>query len=69
MVLTRAINLGPRRTARVTVRKVLRTRELHEQVLLGAGSRADDRELGASVQLARRDLREQTGMEPLASLG
>ena len=50
----------------MTVRKVLQTRELQEQVLLGRGARADDRELGASVLVARQDLREQTGMEPLA---
>lgn len=65
VVLTRAVNLGPRRTARVTVRKVLRTRELCEQVLLGRGARDEDRELAASVLAARQEVREQTGMEPV----
>ncbi len=69
VVLTRAINLGPRRTARVSVRTVLQTRELREQVLLGRGSRTEDRELAASVLAARRDLREQTGMEPVPPVG
>jgi hypothetical protein len=65
VVLTRAIDLGPRRTARVTVRSELATRELHEQVLLGRGARGEDAELAASVLAARQDLRDQTGMEPL----
>ena len=69
VVLTRAINLGPRRSARVTVRTVLRTRELQEQVLLGRGARADDAELAASILAARQELREQTGMEPVPPSG
>lgn len=64
VVLTQAIDLGPRRTARVSVRTVLETRELVEQVLLGRGARAEDRELAARVEQTRRDLREQSGMEP-----
>ncbi len=65
VVLTRAVDLGRRRTARVSVRTVLRTRELTEQVLLGRGSRADDVELSTEVEKARRELREQAGMEPV----
>ncbi|GGK61392.1 hypothetical protein [Ornithinimicrobium pekingense] len=65
VVLTRPVELGARRTARVTVRTDLQSRELREQVLLGRGARDDDRELAAAVLLARQELREQTGMEPL----
>lgn len=64
VVLTRSVELGPRRTARVTVRTDLQTRELREQVLLGRAARDDDRELAAAVLSARQELREQTGMEP-----
>ncbi len=69
VVLTRAVDLGPRRSARVTVRTELRTRELHEQVLLGRGARGDDAELGAKVLAARQELREQTGMAPVPPSG
>lgn len=65
VVLMRVVDLGPRRTARVTVRKVLRTRELREQVILGPGARADDSDLAAGVRAARQELRDQTGMAPL----
>ena len=64
VVLTRAIDLGPRRTARVTVRKVLHTRELVEQVLLGPGARTVDRDLARAVHEARRDVRDQAGLDP-----
>lgn len=65
VVLVRAIDLGPRRTARVTIRKDLRTRELSEQVLLGRGSRPADVELAKQVHIARQDLRGQVGMPPV----
>ncbi|MFK5646346.1 hypothetical protein ACI3ET_07435 [Ornithinimicrobium sp. LYQ121] len=64
VVLTRVIDLGPRRTARVTIRTVLATRELLEQVLLGHGSRTEDAELAARVFSARRELRDQVGLDP-----
>ncbi|GAA1167865.1 hypothetical protein GCM10009584_06020 [Ornithinimicrobium humiphilum] len=68
VVLTREVDLGPRRTARVSLRTDLRTRELQEQVLLGRGSRADDEELAEQVLAARRELREQAGMDPVDPL-
>lgn len=68
VVLTREVDLGPRRSARVSLRTDLRTRELQEQVLLGRGSRADDEELAAQVLAARRELREQAGMDPVDPL-
>lgn len=64
VVLMRVVDLGPRRTARVTVRKDLATRELDEQVILGRGSRTDDPELMAAIDRARADVRNQTGMAP-----
>lgn len=64
VVLTRHIDLGPRRGARVCVRKVLQTRELVDQVLLGRGARADDEELAQQVRLARWELRDQVGLTP-----
>jgi hypothetical protein len=65
VVLVRPVDLGPRRTARVTIRTDLRTRGLVEQVLLGRGTRRDDAELMAQVHLARQELRGQVGLEPL----
>ncbi|GAA5157220.1 hypothetical protein [Ornithinimicrobium tianjinense] len=64
VVLARVVDLGPRRSARVTVRNDLRTRELVEQVLLGRGSRQDDVALAEQVLLARQELRGQVGMDP-----
>ncbi|QFG68854.1 hypothetical protein [Ornithinimicrobium pratense] len=65
VVLMRVVDLGPRRTARVTVRKDLATRELDEQVILGRGARSDDAELMASIDRARADVRNQAGMPPV----
>ncbi len=62
VVLSRVIDVGPRRTARVVIRTVLQTRELVEQVLLGRGARDDDSELVAAVARARDDLRGQVGL-------
>lgn len=64
VVLVREIDLGPRRTARVSIRAVLGTRELVDQVLRGRGVRGDDRELEREIERCRRDLREQVGLPP-----
>lgn len=64
VVLMRAVDLGPRRTARVTIRKVLPTRELVEQVLWGRGPGESDLELAAAVHAVRVDLRDQVGLPP-----
>ncbi|WP_134773589.1 hypothetical protein [Ornithinimicrobium flavum] len=64
VVLTRSVDLGSRRSARVSVRKVLDTRELVEQVLWGRGSRRDDEELARRVRAARFEVRDQVGMPP-----
>ncbi|MFX0539358.1 hypothetical protein ACQBAT_09405 [Ornithinimicrobium sp. Y1847] len=65
VVLTRSIDLGPRRSARVSIRTVLRTRELVEQVLLGKETDPEDAELSAEVLQARQDLRTQVGLDPV----
>lgn len=64
VVLMRAVDLGPRRAARVTIRKVLPTRELVEQVLWGRGPGESDPELAAAVHAVRVDLRDQVGLPP-----
>jgi hypothetical protein len=65
VVLTRHLDLGARRTARVVIRKDLRTRELVEQVLVSRGATRDDAELRDAVREARRTLRDQVGMPPV----
>jgi hypothetical protein len=64
VVLTRSVDLGARRTARVSVRKVLDSRELVEQVLWGRGTRRDDEELARRVRAARFEVRDQVGLPP-----
>ncbi|OLT15016.1 hypothetical protein BJF80_11700 [Serinicoccus sp. CUA-874] len=65
VVLLRSVDLGPRRGARVTIRKVLPTRELVEQVLWGRGADQEDPELAAAVRSARVELRDQVGLPPV----
>ena len=64
VVLTRQVDLGSRRSARVVIRKELRSRELSEQVLWGAAARRDDAELCAAVAAASLELRDQVGLPP-----
>lgn len=65
VVLTKALDLGPRRTARVVVRKVLETRELVQQVLLGPRSSREDEELWQAISVTLADLADQVGLDPL----
>lgn len=62
VVLTRHLDLGPRRTARVAIREDLRDRSLSEQVLLGKGVSPQDAELFEAVDEARTELRDQVGL-------
>jgi hypothetical protein len=65
VVLVRQVDLGARRSATVSIRKVLSTRELVDQVQLGRGAWADDAALVREVEVARRELRDQAGLAPV----
>ncbi len=65
VVLVRQVDLGPRRGARISVRKDLSTRRLLDQVLFDRGARADDVELAREVATARRELRDSVGLHPV----
>jgi hypothetical protein len=65
VVLMRQVDLGPRRTARVSIRKDLSSRQLVDQVLLGRGVRSDDAELARRVAETRRELRDSVGLPPV----
>ena len=64
VVLTRHVDLGTGRTARVVIRKDLATRELHEQVLVDRAARPGDTELRDEVARARTEVRSQVGLPP-----
>ncbi|MGB5952872.1 MAG: hypothetical protein WBG57_10235 [Ornithinimicrobium sp.] len=65
VVRAREIKLGPQRSARVTVRMVLSTRELVDQVSWGRGSSNADQELAAEVDRARAEVRAEVGLPPV----
>lgn len=65
VVLVRQVDLGPRRGARISVRKELSTRRLLDQVLFDRGVRADDAELAREVAAARREVRDSVGLHPV----
>lgn len=69
VVLTRHVDLGAGRTARVVIRKDLRTRELLDQVLIDRAARSTDTELREEVARVRADLRSQVGMPPDGARG
>ncbi len=62
VVLSEAIDLGNRRTARVVVREDLTTRALLSQVLLGPGVRSTDPGVSEQVQAGLARVREQVGL-------
>ncbi|HKJ11603.1 MAG TPA: hypothetical protein VJ976_04335 [Ornithinimicrobium sp.] len=64
VVQAREVSVGPRRTARVSVRSVLRTRELIDQVVWGPGSSPTDAELVAEVEKVRAEVRTAVGLPP-----
>lgn len=68
VVRAREVKLGPRRRARVSVRAVLSTRELIDQVTWGRGSSSADAELAAEVEQARAEVRAEVGLPPTDSL-
>lgn len=64
VVLVREVDLGSKRTARITIRKVLATRELIDQVIMGRAAQGIDEELLAEVESVRLSLRDQVGLPP-----
>jgi len=63
VVLSEAIDLGNRRTARVVVREDLTTRALLSQVLLGPGVRSTDPGVAEQVRVGLARVREQVGLQ------
>jgi len=64
VVQVREVSLDKRRTARVSVRSVLETRELIDQVVLGPDSSPADAELAAEVGRVRAEVRAAVGLPP-----
>ncbi|MGB3185138.1 MAG: hypothetical protein WBB15_04655 [Ornithinimicrobium sp.] len=62
VVRTREVKLGPKRSARVSVRAVMSTRELIDQVAWGRGSSSADTELAGEVERARSEVRAEVGL-------
>lgn len=65
VILVREVNLGSKRTARITIRKILATRELIDQVILGRAAHGVDPELAAATEEIRQELRGQAGLSPV----
>ncbi len=64
VVHVREVKLSPKRTATVSIRSVLSTRELIDQVALGRGARAADSELATEVERVRQEARAGVGLPP-----
>jgi len=62
VVISEALDLGNRRTARVVVRKDLTTGALVSQVLLGPGVRSSDPGVSEQVREGLQRVREQVGL-------
>ncbi len=63
VVLSEAVDLGGRRSARVVVRRVLETDELVSQAVLGQGVRIDDPGVREQVAAGVARVREQVGLD------
>lgn len=64
VVQVREVKLSPRRTATVSIRSVLSTRELIDQVAFGRGARATDSQLATEVERVRQEARAGVGLPP-----
>ncbi len=64
VVQVREVKLSPKRTARVSIRSVLSSRELIDQVALGRGAQASDRVLATEVERVRQEARAGVGLPP-----
>ena len=62
VVISEALDLGSRRTARVVVRQDLTTHALVSQVLLGPGVRSTDPGVSEQVREGLARVREQVGL-------
>lgn len=63
VVLAETVDLGGRRTAKVVVRRVLSTRELVSQAVLGPGVRSSDPGVSERVRAGLARVREQVGLD------
>lgn len=63
VVLGETLDLGGKRSAKVVVRRVLATRELVSQAVLGPGVRIDDPGVREAVAAGLADVREQVGLD------
>jgi hypothetical protein len=63
VVLAESLDLGPGRTARVAVRRVLSSGELVSQAILGPGVRLEDAGVRDEVMAALAGIREQVGLD------
>ncbi|MGB7450027.1 MAG: hypothetical protein WA892_12990 [Ornithinimicrobium sp.] len=66
VVQVREVSVGTRRSARISVRSILHSRELIDQVVLGRGSSTTDSELADEVARVRGDVRASVGLPPVA---
>lgn len=64
VVQVREVKMGPRRSARVSVRAVLSSGDLIDQVVFGRGVQAGDSELNAEVERVRQEVRASVGLPP-----
>ena len=64
VVQVREVKVGSQRSARVSVRSVLSSGELIDQVVFGRGVRAGDSELNAQVAQVRQEVRASVGLPP-----
>lgn len=64
VVAVREVKLGSRRNARVSIRAVLGTGELVDQVIFGRGAQAPDGPLAAEVEQVRQQARVDVGLPP-----
>lgn len=64
VVQVREVRLSPKRAARVSIRSVLSTRELIDQVAFGRGARASDSQLATEVERVRQEARAGVGLPP-----
>lgn len=63
VVYVEAVELGPRRSARVVIRRELETGRLLSQAILGKGTRSSDPGVAEGVRAGLARVREQVGLD------